>query len=79
MLTQDDLQAKPLGNRYESIYTYTSTVVKVLSLLSEQIVLRKKEPESIFLTHYFRENPKLLSDKILGITYKRRRNSVYLD
>ncbi|HMK94308.1 MAG TPA: integrase [Candidatus Limnocylindrales bacterium] len=57
-----------LPMKIKKLRSYYATEMRKLGLLSEQIdLLEGRIGKSIFLMHYFKENPKLLSDNILGL------------
>ena len=54
--------------KLKQLRSYFSTELRKAGLLSEQIdLLQGRIGKSIFLMHYFKENPKLLGDKILEL------------
>lgn len=57
--------------KIKQLRSYYATEMRKLGLLSEQIDLMEgRIGKSIFLMHYFKDNPKTLSDQILSITPK---------
>ena len=57
-----------LPMKIKQLRSYYATQMRKAGLLSEQIDLMEgRIGKSIFLMHYFKENPKLLSDKILEL------------
>jgi intergrase/recombinase len=57
-----------LPMKIKQLRSYYSTEMRKAGLLSEQIdLLQGRIGKSIFLMHYFKENPKLLGDKILEL------------
>jgi intergrase/recombinase len=57
-----------LPMKIKQLTSYYATEMRKLGLLSEQIDLMEgRIGKSIFLMHYFKENPKLLSDRILEL------------
>jgi intergrase/recombinase len=57
-----------LPMKVKKLRSYYATEMRKLGLLSEQVDLMEgRIGKSIFLMHYFKENPKLLSDKILQL------------
>jgi len=54
--------------KVKQLRSYYATQMRKAGLLSEQIDLMEgRIGKSIFLMHYFKENPKLVSDKILDL------------
>ena len=57
-----------LPMKIKQLRSYYATQMRNVGLLSEQIdLIEGRIGKSIFLLHYFKENPKLLSDKILDL------------
>jgi hypothetical protein len=57
-----------LPMRIKPLRSYYATEMRKLGLLSEQIdLIEGRIGKTIFLMHYFKENPKALSDKILEV------------
>ncbi|MCW4025572.1 MAG: integrase [Candidatus Bathyarchaeota archaeon] len=57
-----------LPMKIKKLRSYYATEMRKLGLLSEQIDLMEgRIGKSIFLMHYFKENPQLLSDKIIEL------------
>jgi Archaeal phage integrase len=62
------LNRNNLPMKIKQLRSYYATQMRKAGLLSEQIDLMEgRIGKSIFLMHYFKENPKLLSDKILEL------------
>jgi intergrase/recombinase len=60
-----------LPMRIKPLRSYYATEMRKLGLLSEQIdLIEGRIGKTIFLMHYFKENPKALSDKILDVLPK---------
>jgi hypothetical protein len=63
--------------RIKRLRSYYATEMRKLSLLSEQIdLIQGRIGRTIFLTHYFKANPKELSDKILSMLPSLEQTSV---
>jgi intergrase/recombinase len=57
-----------LPMRIKQLRSYYATTMRELGLLSEQIdLVQGRIGKSIFLQHYFKQNPKVLSDKIISL------------
>jgi intergrase/recombinase len=62
------LNRNNLPMKIKQLRSYYATQMRKAGLLSEQIDLMEgRIGKSIFLMHYFKENPKLLSDKIIEL------------
>jgi hypothetical protein len=60
------LQRKGLRLRIKELRSFYATNMRELGLLSEQIdLMQGRVGKSIFMQHYFKQNPRVLSDKIL--------------
>jgi len=60
-----------LTMRVKQLRSYYATTMREMGLLSEQIDLTQgRVGKSIFLQHYFKQDAKLLSDRILGLLPK---------
>jgi intergrase/recombinase len=57
--------------RLKQLKSFYATKMRELGLLQEQVDLCQGRLEkSVFLQHYFKQNPKALSDKILSLLPK---------
>jgi intergrase/recombinase len=62
------LNKASLPMRVKQLRSYYATEMRKLGLLSEQIdLIEGRIGKTIFLMHYFKENPKALSDRILEV------------
>jgi hypothetical protein len=68
-----------LPMKIKKLRSYYATEMRKAGLLSEQIdLIEGRIGTSIFLMHYFKENPKLLSEKILDLLPSLENNFDYL-
>jgi intergrase/recombinase len=62
------LQKNGLKLRLKELRSFYATNMRELGLLSEQIdLMQGRVGKSIFMQHYFKQNPKVLSERILMI------------
>jgi intergrase/recombinase len=65
------LQRKCLKLRVKELRSFYATNMRELGLLSEQIdLMQGRIGNTVFMQHYFKQNPKVLSDKIIGLLPK---------